>query len=172
MFHLNNSGKTSIAIFIMDKVFEFITPTNQEEVAQFYRNLEHYLHPTRTGDWGQLKTVCIMGDSFTAEDKVKSEVGHVPRQHLPMLPHGTKSPMLVEGEVYRTVKVENLSMGGATMKKMLGKKETMERWVSDIPALTVVHLGPCDIGNKDIYKSSDSKPTKQYREKLYYFLDT
>ena len=37
------------------------------------------------------------------------------------------------------------------MKKMLGKKETMERWVSDVPALTVVHLGACDIGNKDIY---------------------
>ena len=64
-----------------------------------------------------------MGDSFTTEGKVRSEVEHVPRKHLPMLPHGTKSPRLPEGRIYRTVKVENLSMGGATMNKMLGKKE-------------------------------------------------
>ena len=119
------SSETSVAIFfIMEKVFKFVTPTNPEELAQFYRDLEDYLHPIGTGDWDQLKTLAIIGDSFTAEGKVKSEVGHVPRQHLPMLPHGTKSPMLAEGRVYRTVKVENLSMGGATMNKMLEKKRS------------------------------------------------
>ena len=96
----------------MDKVFEFRTPTNPEELAQFYRNLEHYLYPTRTGDWGQMKTVCIMGDSFMKKENVKSEVGHVPREHIPLLPHGTKVQCwYVEGEVYRTAKIENLSQG-------------------------------------------------------------
>ena len=119
-----------------------------------------------------MKTLCIMVDSFVVEDKVKSEVGYVPRQHLPMFPHANKGPMLGQGEIYRIVRVENLSMGGATMKKMLGKKELMVRWVSEVPALTVVHLGACDIGNKGINDSSSPAPTKQYREKLYYFLDT
>ena len=156
----------------MEKIFKFVTPTNPEETAQFYKDLEHYLDPMGTGEWDQLKTLAIMGDSFTAEGKVRSEVGHVPRQHLPMLPHGTKSPRLPEGKVYRTVKVENLSMGGATKNKILENREAMERWVNDVPALTIVQLGACDIGNHDIYKSSTFKPTKQYRESLIYFLET
>ena len=156
----------------MEKIIKFVTPINPEETVQFYKDLEHYLDPMGTGEWDQLKTLAIMGDSFTGEEKVRSEVEQVPRQHLPMLPHGTKSPRLPEGTVYRTVKVENLSFGGATMKRMLEKREAMERWVRDVPALTLIQLGACDIGYKDIYKSSTYKPTKQYKDSLFYFLDT
>ena len=118
----------------MDKTFKFVTPTNPEEEAQFYKDLEHYLEPIGTGEWEQIKTFAIMGDSFAIEERVMSEVRLVPRQHLPMLPHCTKSPRLPEGPVYRTVKVENLSFGGATMKTMSEKTKAMERWVRDVPA--------------------------------------
>ena len=155
----------------MEKIFKFVTPTNPEEIAQFYKDLEHYLDPMGTGEWDQLKTLAIMGDSFTGEEKVRSEVEQVPRQHLPMLPHGTKSPRLPEGTVYRTVKVENLSFGGATMKTMLGKTKAMERWVRDVPALTLIHLGACDIGYGDISKNSTNGPAKQYKERVFNFLD-
>ena len=89
----------------MEKTFFFVTPTNPEELAQFYKDIERYLEPMGTGEWEQLVTFAIMGDSFTNEKRVMSEVRQVPRQHLPMLPHGTKSPRLPEGSVYRTVKV-------------------------------------------------------------------
>ena len=156
----------------MEKTFFFVTPTNPEELAQFYKDIERYLEPMGTGEWEQLVTFAIMGDSFTNEKRVMSEVRQVPRQHLPMLPHGTKSPRLPEGSVYRTVKVENLSFGGATMETMLEEAKAMERWVRDVPALTLLHLGGCDIGYGNISKDSTDGPAKQYKESLFTFLET
>ena len=156
----------------MEKTFFFVTPTNPEELAQFYKDIERYLEPMGTGEWEQLVTFAIMGDSFTNEKRVMSEVRQVPRQHLPMLPHGTKSPRLPEGSVYRTVKVENLSFGGATMETMLEETKAMERWVRDVPALTLLHLGGCDIGYGNISKDSTDGPAKQYKKSLFNFLET
>ena len=156
----------------MEKTFFFVTPTNPEELAQFYKDIERYLEPMGTGEWEQLVTFAIMGDSFTNEKRVMSEVRQVPRQHLPMLPHGTKSPRLPEGSVYRTAKVENLSFGGATMETMLEETKAMERWVRDVPALTLLHLGGCDIGYGNISKDSTDGPKKQYKKSLFDFLET
>ena len=125
----------------MPKVFEYTEPTNPEEVAQFYRKLERHLHPvnTLTGDWSNLKTVGILGDSYMIEDRVTSEVGKNPSWHIPMLPHATNGRFPEWGAIYRSVRVENLSMGGATMRMMLSDKSIMGKWIKDVPTLTIVH---------------------------------
>ena len=53
----------------MSKTFQYREPTNPEEIALFYRRLEHYLHPEsrQSGDWNNTKTIAILGDSYLIE---------------------------------------------------------------------------------------------------------
>ena len=55
----------------MEKIFKFVTPTNPEETAQFYKDLEHYLDPMGTGEWDQLKTLVIMSIPDWGKDCTK-----------------------------------------------------------------------------------------------------
>ena len=61
----------------MPKTFQYREPTNPEEIALFYRRLEHYLHPEsrQSGDWNNTKTIAILGDSFLVEKKSYSRHG-------------------------------------------------------------------------------------------------
>ena len=87
----------------MDKVFEYTKPTNPEEVAQFYRKLERHLHPanTLTGDWNNLKTVGILGDSYLIDKRVTLDMGKSPSRHIPMLSHATEGRYPELGDFYR-----------------------------------------------------------------------
>ena len=55
------------------------------------------------------------------------------------------------------------------MKMMLSAKDAMEKWIKEVPALTIMHLGACDIANGDI---SENQPRDDYKFKVKHFLKT
>ena len=96
-------------------------------------------------------------------------MGDSPSLHIPMLPHATEGRHPELGDLYRSARIQNLSKGGGTMQMMLEDKGAMEKWVEEVPALTIMHLGGCDISNGDI---SESKPKVDYKNKVEYFMRT
>ena len=154
----------------MSKTFQYREPTNPEEIALFYRRLEHYLHPEsrQSGDWNNTKTIAILGDSYLIEKRVIADMGKTPSRHIPMLPHATEGRYPEYGDFYRSARIENLSKGGGTMQMMLEDKSAMKKWVEEVPALTIMHLGGCDISNGDI---SEIKPKVDYKNKSRIFYE-
>ena len=138
----------------MANTFYYEEPTSPEDLASFYRKLEPFLHPRNTSSMDQkkVKVVVILGDSFMVERRVIDDMGETPFKHIPMLPHATKGAHPESENRYRCARIENLSRGGGTMEKMLRDEKAMDTWIEDVPALTIMHLGGCDIASGDIDK--------------------
>ena len=155
----------------MANIFHYEEPTSPEDLALFYRRLEPYLHPrsTSSSDQNKTKTVAILGDSFLIEKRFIADMGETPFKHIPMLPHATEGAYPESGNLYRCARIENLSKGGGTMKMMLKDESAMRKWIEEVPALTIMHLGGCDISNGEI---NGNKPKIDYKNKVEHFMRT
>ena len=155
----------------MANTFYYKEPTSSEDLALFYRRLEPFLHPrnTSSSDQKKIKTVAILGDSFVIERRVIEDMGETPFKHIPMLPHATKGAYPESGNLYRCARIENLSKGGGTMERMLRDEKAMKKWIEEVPALTIMHLGGCDIANGEI---SVQDLRTGYRRRVELFMRT
>ena len=98
-----------------------------------------------------VRLIAILGDSWTSKDRIKYNiVDSVPRDYISIRPHGTSSSAGNASLSNRIVVadgafVANYSKGGYTLEKYLRDTERQQKWAREVPELTIVHVGACDL---------------------------
>ena len=105
-------------------------------------------HHSTTKSW---RLVALMGDSYLVEERVRSDidVDH-PRDTINISPHATTDADTKDLQNRRIVVttgafVVNYSKGGCTLDKLVKDNERLEPWARDVPELSVLHVGACEI---------------------------
>ena len=122
-----------------------------------------------------VKLIIVLGDSWTDKNNFKEFiVDGNPRSYIDIRPHGivadvnsiscTETITCSEGAF-----VSFLSKSGATLDLYLAATEIQETWARDVPEVTVLHVGACDIANTNKYEISNIK--KLFLEDLLHFLE-
>ena len=118
------------------------------------------IRPSTTKSW---RTIVLMGDSFLTEEKVRPDidVDH-PRDTIDISPHATtdadtkdlqeKSIVIAPG-----AHLVNYSVGGCTLDKLIKDKKRLELWARDVPELSVLHVGACEIAKRKYTKENIKK---------------
>ena len=86
------------------------------------------------------QTCTILSDSYLTKERIR---GSILGNSVNIEPHRTSL-----GNT--RVKVVNLAKGGSTFNKVLANEELLKAWVQSQPAVTLVHIGACDLVNKHI----------------------
>ena len=91
------------------------------------------------------KTVTIVSDSFLTPFRLKHS--------------GIKNSIKIRGHQVaphdNEVRIVNLAKGGHTFRKFLNNKDLLQSWIESKPTVTLIHLGPVDIVNKEIQFTSE-----------------
>ena len=107
--------------------------------------------------------ITILGDSWTSKGRFRQYiVDENPRQYIDIRPHGivadvnsiscTETITCSEGAF-----VSFLSKSSATLNAYLADSETQGKWARDVPEVTVLHVGACDIANTNRYTRDNVK---------------
>ncbi|CAL4198100.1 unnamed protein product [Meganyctiphanes norvegica] len=109
-------------------------------------------------------SIFIIGDSWTTEKRTNSD-RIKDKTNLFIRPHHVKFRVANDGmyradQTFEFVFLKNLSREGLTFQKALNDQRALTRWAVDVPALTIVHLGGCDIANTDIGRGNVRKNFK------------
>ena len=116
-----------------------------------------------------VRLIALLGDSWTSKGRFKSEIfDTVPRDYINIRPHATSSStgnnslsgriVLAEGAF-----LENYSKGGYTLDKFLDDPEKLNKWAREVPEVTIVHVGVCDLANFGKYEPKTVKKTVSKR---------
>ena len=72
--------------------------------------------------------------------------------------------ILENGQVVDRARMYNYSRGGCTMNMVLNNSVNILIWANNLPAITLLHLGACDVANEDIGRVTDirAKFPKKY----------
>ena len=117
-----------------------------------------------TFNWNQslnkdeVKLIFILGDSWTERNRFKEFiVDQNPRTYIDTRPHATiadvpSAPRTGPISTSEGAFVGFLSLSGATLDKYLAAKEIQGIWARDVPEVTVLHVGACDIANTSKYE--------------------
>ncbi|CAL4082484.1 unnamed protein product, partial [Meganyctiphanes norvegica] len=116
-------------------------------------------------------SIFIIGDSWTTEKRTNSD-RIKDKTNLVIRPHHVKFRLANDGmhradQPFEFVFLKNLSRGGLTFQKALNDQRALTRWAVDVPALSIVHLGGCDIAYTDI---SRGNVKKNFRDAVDNFL--
>ena len=86
------------------------------------------------------KTIAILSDSYLTPKRLKYS--------------GVNNFLKIRGHRVapqeREVRVVNLAKGGQTFKKVLENKELLQAWIISKPTVSLIHLGPVDIVNREV----------------------
>ena len=85
-------------------------------------------------------TIVILSDSYLNKFRVSHNGVN---GMLDISPHATS-----KGN--NCVEVINLASGGQTFSKIEKEEIVLTRWIESAPIITLIHIGACDIINKDI----------------------
>ena len=133
-----------------------------------------------TFNWNQslnkdeVKLIFILGDSWTERNRFKEFiVDQNPRTYIDTRPHATiadvpSAPRTGPISTSEGAFVGFLSLSGATLDRYLAAKKIQGIWARDVPEVTVLHVGACDIANTRKYKIDTIK--KLFLEDLLHFL--
>ena len=121
-----------------------------------------------------VRLVALLGDSWTSKDRFKPEiVDTLPRDYIDIRPHATSSAtgndslsnkiVVAEGAF-----LENYSEGGYTLNKFLNNTGKLNKWARELPELSILHVGACDIANNGNYEQKTIK--RQFINDLAHFL--
>ena len=125
--------------------------------------------------WTQnVRLIAILGNSWTSKERFENNiVDKNPRDYFDIRPHATTSPtwrhslsnkiVVAEGAF-----LENYSKGGYTLDAFLNDKDKLEKWACDLPELSILHIGACDLANTGKYDKENVK--KQFLKDLSHFL--
>ena len=98
--------------------------------------------------------VGLLSDSYLTFDKVKRySIPGPPREHFDMRPHVTETYNNMSNDA---AFIQHYSKGGLTMNKALEDEYLLGMWAIDIPALTILHLGACDLANTELSTMGDT----------------
>ena len=121
-----------------------------------------------------VRLVAILGDSWTSEGRFKNEIfDTVPRDYIDIRPHATSSqtgnsPLSNRIVVAEGAFIQNYSQGGYTLDAFLADTEIQQKWAREVPELTIVHVGACDLANSGKYNRANAK--SQFPIDLSHFL--
>ena len=121
-----------------------------------------------------VRLIALLGDSWTSKGRFKSEIfDTVPRDYINIRPHATSSStgnnslsgriVVAEGAF-----LENYSEGGYTLDKFLKDTEKLNKWARELPEVTILHVGACDLANSGKYEPETVK--EQFPKDLSSFL--
>ena len=111
----------------------------------YQRDYQRYYQPPRLESES---STAVFADSFMLPARVYGErvTGSWNKMTYDLRPH-----VYVDGGKYmRTSLVNNYAVGGATFEKVLNGERNIAHWANNIPSVTVLHLGACDIANSDL----------------------
>ena len=105
-----------------------------------------------------VRLIALLGDSWTSKGRLEREiVDDVPRDYINIRPHATSSStgndslsnkiVVAEGAF-----LENYSEGGYTLNAFLNNKDKLNKWAHELPELSILHVGACDIANTGNYE--------------------
>ena len=77
--------------------------------------------------------------------------------------------VLGNGQAVDRARMYNYSRGGCTMNMVLSNAVNISIWANNLPAITLLHVGACDIANEDIGRVEDIR--KQFPVKYINFLE-
>ena len=110
-----------------------------------------------------VQLICILGDSWTAEHRFKNSiVDELPREYIDIRPHGTITSVPSGRINEKIISSEGafvvfLSDGGMTINKYLVDEEKQALWVREVPDLSVLYVGACDVANTNEYTVKNVK---------------
>ena len=121
-----------------------------------------------------VRLISILGDSWTRKGNFKkSIVDGNPREYIDIRPHGTVADVPCASLTERITAAEGafvnfLSEGGYTLKKYLLDTDRQGEWARDVPEVSVLHVGACDIANTDRYTVANVKVIFQRSGRISY----
>ena len=109
-----------------------------------------------------VRLIALLGDSWTSKGRFEREIVDVPRDYINIRPHATSSStgndslsnkiVVAEGAF-----LENYSEGGYTLNAFLNNKDKLNKWARELPELSILHVGACDIANNGNYEQKTVK---------------
>ena len=107
--------------------------------------------------------VAIISDSYLTPNRLRNIVF---KNNINIEPHRTS-------QNNTTLGVNNLAKGGLTFGRVLADEELLESWLENYPAVTLLHIGACDIVNKHIEVSQGPlSPGKTFCKILTDFIES
>ena len=110
-----------------------------------------------------VRLISILGDSWTKKGRIeKNIVDENPRDYIDIRPHGTVADVPSASVTERITASEGafvsfLSEGGYTLSKYLLDTERQAEWARQVPELSVLHVGACDLANTGKYTVANVK---------------
>ena len=112
--------------------------------------------------------IVILADSFLTSDKIKGEnISSIGREITLFL---SQHENVTSFGPIKTALVTSYAFGGATMNKFLDQKHILKLWGANLPKLTIVNLGGCDIANEAIGHCNNNDIKKEFSDKVKHFL--
>ena len=117
-------------------------------------------------------TVAFVADSWCSLERIPCDEFLLRRQT------GCKRLLLKEHEVFFTKPngdqvrqnysiVDVYQFGGAKFSTVLGKEEWIEQWSKNVPRLTILHLGACDLANGPQGKFCSQPAFREYVKQFF-----
>ena len=107
-----------------------------------------------------IKLVAFIGDSWLAGHRFRSHlVSTYPRDYIDIRPHATKTVINTTGKIVATegTYIEFFSFSSAKIDDCLDKTLFQSHWAIQVPEVTVLHVGACDIANSNKYTIENIK---------------
>ena len=121
-----------------------------------------------------IRLIALLGDSWLSKDRVRASLADtIPRDHIDIFPHGTTSSSWKYDEkekvfVTQAAFIENYSKGGYTFDAFLKDEERLDKWAREVPELSILHVGACELANTNKY--TKEKVKTQFTSNLAQFL--
>ena len=137
---------------------QLLAPKSNHKVYSLAdRKQKKYISLSREKD---IPTVGLLGDSYVSSEKVKRySIPAPPREHFDMRPHVTETSVSDKNDEYISndaAFIQHYSKGGLTMSEALKCKYLLSMWAINIPELTILHLGACDLANTELSTMADT----------------
>ena len=122
-----------------------------------------------------VRLLAVLGDSWTSKGRFRPEIVDTnPRDYVDIRPHATSSETgnnSLSGKIVvaNGAFIENYSEGGYTLDRFLNDGVRLGKWAREVPELTILHVGACDIVNERKYESNTIK--KQFVKDVADFMD-
>ena len=122
-----------------------------------------------------IRLIALLGDSWMSKGRIRASLADTfPRDHIDIRPHGTSSSSWKYDEnekayVSQAAFIENYSQSGYTFDKFLKDEEILDKWAREVPEVSILHVGACELANTNKYTKEGIKT--QFTRNLARFLE-
>ena len=110
-----------------------------------------------------IRLIALLGDSWMSKGRIRASLADTfPRDHIDIRPHGTSSSSWKYDEdekliVSQAAFIANYSQGGYTFDKFLKDEEILDKWAREVPEVSILHVGACELANTNKYTKEGIK---------------